>query len=151
MGLDMYLTKKIYVGAEHKHRNVNGEVSITVNGKPLKVNFYKIVNIEERFGYWWEANAIHGWLVNNVQDGVDNCAEYCVSEGQLSELLSICKQIKDNPTPENCEDLLPAQFGFFFGDAKYDQNYFNKIDETINILEEALQEEEGDFYYQSSW
>ena len=72
----MYLTKKIYVGAEHKHRNVNGEVSITVNGKPLKVNFSKIVNIEERFGYWWEANAIHGWLVNNVQDGVDNCAEY---------------------------------------------------------------------------
>ena len=40
--------------------------------------------------------------------------------------------------------------GFFFGGTDYDEWYYNDIENTIKILESAL--EDGDeFYYSSSW
>ena len=33
MGLDMYLTKSIYVGGMYEHRQVKGEINITAYGK----------------------------------------------------------------------------------------------------------------------
>ena len=93
MGLDQYLTKKIYVGAEYKHRKVTGKVEILVNGNPLQINFNKISEIEERVGYWRKANHIHKWFVDNVQDGEDDCKEYYVSHEQLQELVKVCQLV----------------------------------------------------------
>ena len=44
MGLDMYLTKKVYVGANYEHRNVTGKINIKVGDKKL--------NIDELPGYF---------------------------------------------------------------------------------------------------
>jgi hypothetical protein len=52
MGLDMYLTKKTYVGAEYEHRKVTGEVKILVDGVELPIKFNRISEISERVGYW---------------------------------------------------------------------------------------------------
>ena len=97
MGLDMYLTKKIYIGANYKHSNVKGEVNLTKGDKnePIKININRISYIKESVGYWRKANQIHKWFVENIQDGKDDCGDYNVSEEKLSELLAICKKIKN--------------------------------------------------------
>jgi len=43
--------------------------------------------------YWRKANAIHGWFVNNVQNGIDDCQESIVTREQLNELLSVCHEV----------------------------------------------------------
>ena len=43
--------------------------------------------------YWRKANAIHGWFVNNVQNGVDKCQKSPVTRQQLNELLSVCHEV----------------------------------------------------------
>ncbi len=181
MGLDMYLKKKIYVGAKYEHRNVTGRVSLKIDGKPLKVNQKKVSEIVEEVGYWRKANQIHNWFVKNVQDGEDDCGEYSVSIDQLEELLNICKEVKKSSTlvdgaitngykyengvkmpiveegkeivnPEVAEDLLPTGSGFFFGSTDYDQYYMSDIDHTIAIIEAIIKEDNSDGYcYQSSW
>lgn len=90
----MYLTKKTYIGANYEHRNVKGNINITIDGKPVKIDFNKVSAIEEAVGYWRKANQIHKWFVDNIQDGVDNCGEYSLSKEKAKELLSICKEIK---------------------------------------------------------
>jgi hypothetical protein len=117
--------------------------------------------------------------VDNVQDGEDNCREYYVDREQLQELVDTCKKVKESleNSPKKkvqvqvgwqngekmyddvevfedtsvAEELLPTQPGFFFGGTEYDQWYVKDLDNTINQLEPLLQEEGGDFYYQSSW
>ena len=37
-------------------------------------------------------------------------------------------------TPANCEDLLPTQSGFFFGNTEYGEDYWWAVRETIEIL-----------------
>lgn len=170
MGLDMYLSRKKYVGANYEFRNVKGTIDITIDGKKLPIDFNKVSQIEEAVGYWRKANAIHNWFVNNVQDGNDNCREYWVSVEKLQELLDLCKKVKDTAVikegqiqngstfkdgklepimqegryienTSEIEALLPAKEGFFFGSTAYDEWYIRDIEYTIQLLEGLLKEE----------
>jgi hypothetical protein len=150
MGLDMYLSKRTYVrNWEHQKTEERHEVVVTKGGQPTKINPNKVTYIIEEAGYWRKANQIHKWFVENVQNGVDNCGEYYVDSSDLRKLLELCKQVEvDNSLAES---LLPSASGFFFGGTEYDEWYFNDISNTIQILEEALEDERGDYYYSSSW
>lgn len=169
MGLDMYLTKKTYIGAEYEHRKVNAVVEITQNGKKIEIDPKKISQIEERAGYWRKANQIHKWFVDNVQNGVDDCGDYEVSVEQLQALLEVCKKVKETAKLvsgvvangaslkngewipnfeagkqiENAEaisELLPTASGFFFGSTDYDEWFFKDIEKTIEIIESAVKD-----------
>lgn len=170
MGLDMYLTKKTYIGANYEHRKVSGKCDIKIDGKKLPIQFNRISYIIENVGYWRKANQVHKWFVENVQNNVDDCGEYSVSFEQLNELLSLCLQIKErcklmsgvvqngytfdgagNKTPimedgkmmtnqEFAHRTLPTASGFFFGGTDYDEYYLADIEETIEIIEPLINE-----------
>jgi hypothetical protein len=150
MGLDMYLEKRTYVRQwEHQKPEEQYNVEVTKGGEPTNIKPERVTHIVEEIGYWRKQNQIHQWFVENVQNGVDNCGEYCVSKGQLEDLLEICKKIlNDNLL---AEELLPTASGFFFGGIEYDEWYFAGIENTIEILKEALSDTSADYYYSSSW
>lgn len=160
MGLDMYLTKKKYVGAMYDFRNVTGTIDIKIGDKKLPINFSKVSYIEEQIAYWRKANAIHKWFVDNVQEGNDDCREYYVTLDQLKSLRNLCYEVISNREDlTKVAELLPTQSGFFFGGTEFDEWYFNEIEYTISMLDEEINEEEqsrengisNEFYYQSSW
>ena len=150
MGLDMYLSKKTYVKQwDHQSPEEKYEVIVTKGGKPVDgIKAKRVKYIEEEVGYWRKANQIHRWFVDNVQGGVDDCRDAYVSSEDLQKLLDLCKKVQADHSL--AESLLPSASGFFFGGTDYDEWYYNDIENTIKILEEAL--EDGDeFYYSSSW
>ena len=147
MGLDMYLEKEIYVGAEYAHNKVEGTIYITRNGKKLPINFNKVSSITERVAYWRKANMIHNWFVQNVQNGVDDCGRYFVSVEKLEELVNICKEVLADHS--KAEELLPTAEGFFFGNTNYDEDYFYDLEITVEQLSNL--DENDDYYYSSSW
>ena len=147
MGLDMYFTKKYYIWSQNREG-----VKITgVKG----VNSRKVKEISEDAGYWRKANAIHGWFVENVQDGEDDCKEYLVDQEQMIELLNTVNKVlkasklvkgkvyggtrfeggkstiiwEDGKVIENpkvAKELLPVTGGFFFGNYDEDQNPYDQ-------------------------
>lgn len=150
MGLDMYLSKKTYVKYWEHNGDNNYEVTVTKAGKPTKINPKKVSYIVEEVGYWRKANQIHQWFVGNVQGGVDDCRDAYVEREKLEELLNLCKIVSIDK--DKAEQLLPTASGFFFGGTGYDEWYYEQINDTIGILEEALSDEEADhFEYHSSW
>lgn len=154
MGLDMQLTRKVYIGAPYEHNNVKGTIYLTKGkeNKEIKINFSKLSSIEEEVMDWRKANQIHGWFVNNVQDGIDDCKEYYVSHQQLKSLRDLCKQVVDNK--DKAEELLPNTEGFFFGSQNYDEYYFADIQLTYLNLDSQIHSdefEESSYYYSSSW
>lgn len=154
MGLDMYLNKRVFIGANYEYRKVKGNINITMgeDDTPININFNKLDSIEEKIGYWRKANHIHNWFVENVQDGNDDCDTYSVSIEDLKELLDICTKILEDSSL--AEELLPRTQGFFFGSIEYDEYYYDSIRYTISVLKEAI---EGfipgitTYYYRSSW
>jgi hypothetical protein len=150
MGLDMYLEKRTYVKQwDHQSAEEKHEVVVTKGGQPTKIDPKKVKYIIEEAGYWRKANQIHRWFVENVQNGVDNCGDYYVGSEKLTELLELCKKVEADHSL--ADTLLPSASGFFFGGTDYDEWYYNDITNTITILEEALADKHGDYYYSSSW
>lgn len=147
MGLDMYLSAKRYV-SEYSDQDkpiiesINSIMPTKPAMRPRQVIFEAM--------YWRKANAIHGWFVDNVQDGQDDCKEYYVSVERLRELIQTCLQVVEERDPS----LMPPTSGFFFGSSEADDYYYEDLTETAERLTKILSEENinnFDFYYQSSW
>ena len=153
MGLDMYLTKETYIGANFEFNEIGGTLELTKGGSPIPIKFNRVVSISERIGYWRKANQIHNWFVNNVQGGEDDCESHYVTLNQLKQLVKACKSVVDDISL--AEELLPTREGFFFGAYEYDEYYIQDLKDTIEMLtpviEEMEQSQHADIYYQSSW
>lgn len=68
-------------------------VLVKRGGVPLENDQYESVTVEERVMEWESAQHIHNWFVENVQDGVDNRAEYVVRSGHLQKLVAVCEKV----------------------------------------------------------
>lgn len=128
MGLDMYLrrTKKVQ--------------------NPEEVTYSNSESVHE----WRKFNALHKWFVENCQDGVDECQYSFVTKERLISLLAILEQL----TPENCSELFPTEYGFFFGTTEYGDRYWNNVNETKDLLHELIENfdwENASLCYHSSW
>jgi len=151
MGLDMYMTQKIYIGAAYKAEERPGELVIKA---PFGGDIYKIPIM-----YWRKANAIHKWFVDNVQNGVDDCGNYLIDEEMLEKLYKdLTKAIlSQDPT------VIPPTEGFFFGGTEADDYYWHELKRTLEKIKYIIDERKkpydkqdplirtSDFYYHSSW
>lgn len=152
------------------------DMSLVEDYRSEYVHRYSSWDREKKFGWktiietiadWRKANHIHQWFVDNVQDGVDDCGTYEVTEEQLEELLDVCKRVlaasklvdgrvkngytfkngleipnyEDGKYIENptvAQELLPTVSGFFFGSTEYDQWYYEDVKDTVEIIEKVL-------------
>ena len=155
MGLDMYLTAKKYLWSD-ADKELSAKINEAIGVEPdfeKRFNGSSLVAKEISLDamYWRKANAIHGWFVNVVQDGEDNCKEYEVDREQLVTLRDLCKDILEHPDAERETDLDPTQ-GFFFGSYKKDEWYYQDLQNTVEGLDRVLAlPDEYSFSYQSSW
>ena len=135
MGLDMFLYGIEYHSEYDEEDEAFG-----------KKSYYTLTEVI----YWRKANQIHNWFVNNVQNGIDNCAMYYVSEIDLIELKEICEKVLEDKSLASL--LLPTQSGFFFGSTDYDEFYFEDLKYTVEAIDRILNEKRYDWYkYMSSW
>jgi len=161
MGLDMYLYANKYMsgsmwdGAPEYYKEQSrqyAEIIELIGAQTYgKLVDMPSVQIQLKVAQWRKANAIHGWFVENVQDGEDECKKTYVGREQLEQLLDLCKQVLDDTS--KAEELLPVTAGFFFGSYEYDEWYYDYVRDTMNMIEAVLTNvpDECDFYYQSSW
>ena len=145
MGLDMYLDKHVYIGANWEHRNATGGLDITMGDLHIQIPAKEISSVICPGAYWRKANQIHRWFVENVQDGTDDCGTYYVSWEQIQELKYLCLRALAKKNPE----ILPPQGGFFFGSTDIDKWYWNDLQATVDQLEKL--DEGASYYYHSSW
>lgn len=157
MGLDMHLRAEKYI-SDFSHEE--GKNSAEINSILESAGFDRSdvtedspsVRVTVNVLYWRKANAIHNWIVENVQDGEDDCGSYHISRDNLGELADTCAEVIKNPN--SAEDVMPVTSGFFFGSTEYDEYYFEEIERTRTSLMAILSNPHFDkceFYYESSW
>jgi hypothetical protein len=89
MGLDMYLYRKIYIWSPDRRSR-----GWTIPKKyKEQMGNHCVSEIKCEVMYWRKASHIHKWFVQNVQDGVDNCANYNVTTRDLMALKNFCEKI----------------------------------------------------------
>ena len=149
----MYLNARKFTAPEYFNPKDFQKLSAALNLDESKMSEMPSISVTVNVAYWRKSNMIHKWFVDNVQDGKDNCDEYPVSHEKLRELQGLCTQvIKDK---KMASVSLPTQEGFFFGSYEYDEWYFHDIQDTINQIEDVLEnykeEDNWSLSYHSSW
>ena len=124
----------------------------TQNSEANEKTFLKrIISLICKSWYWRKANQIHNWMVNNVQNGNDDCGLYEVS---IDQILKLHKEIVFAMATKDTSKLPPTA-GFFFGSTEIDEWYWEDLADTKKYLEEMqdLFEDNTDtqFFYCSSW
>jgi hypothetical protein len=174
MGLDMYLERTNKNVAQYVKEDLDeikkSNPTLYETLKPYikrRGSYFSWDSLCEEVGYWRKANQVHGWFVENVQDGCDDCDSYEVSKEDIEELQNCCKKIIES-TEINGEKIkdafdfiktdyfniietaeikvdttiaqgtLPSMGGFFFGELEYDEYYFYDICQTLKIIEDVL-------------
>lgn len=156
MGLDMYLSRSVYISNyEHdpKEQKLAKAVMDALDIKDQATYANGGITVRLPAAYWRKANAIHGWFVNNCQDGVDDCRESYVSTEQLTQLRDLCRDILAGTKTK--DDMQPTA-GFFFGNTDNDEWYRADLADTVEKLDKLFATppigKYGDeFYYRSSW
>jgi hypothetical protein len=102
--------------------------------------------------YWRKANAIHGWIINHT-GSIDNCTPISLTKQDLVTLRELCMKVLESNSAEVANELLPPSAGFFFGSTEVDDWYWEDIKDTIDKLNDALEQSVDDamFEYQASW
>jgi len=128
MGLDMYFTR----------RPKNTSCSVDPHRYSHEV------------GYFRKHNALHQWIVDNAQAGIDECQ----STELPSELLAQCFDLVKTSLILRDATIMPPSAGFFFGSTAADELYWDKMIETYSVLQTILETTDWaneSVYYQSSW
>lgn len=128
------------------------EPSIGAGGMDkLCVSVKKTTEIE--MGYFRKFNALHGYIVENFADGVDECQDIYMPVDKTKELVENLKTILDDNT--KAAELLPVTVGFFFGSSEYDSYYFDDVREAYEMFTAALaiigDRDEFTLKYRASW
>jgi hypothetical protein len=129
MGLDMYITKR------------NKDQALVEN---------ESYDASKEVAYWRKFNALHGWFVANIQNGVDDCGLYEVTKDTLHTLLDVLEEVHNLKNPAK----LPPTSGFFFGSAEADDWYWSDVENTIKVISDLIDNTDWDkeqLYYFSSW
>lgn len=138
MGLDMYLYAEKYISA-YDYEHSNGEVSrrdnlnydnvIRASGmSQLPSSEYGGITVSKCVAYWRKANSIHGWIVRNMADGVDNCQRINMSREDIVSLRDACVRALDNRS-----NALPNEVPKSI-ELKEDNNPSEVIDNIIDIF-----------------
>lgn len=167
MGLDMHLEKRKTGVSYKKDKPFNIKVSIGDDSSYQELITHEIDLMIGNMR-WSKANQIHGWFVDKIQGGEDNCGIYGVSKENLEELLELVDSILDVKNNDILAakklalEKLPPTEGFFFGDSQINDYYWLNLEETSEGLKKLLEtninieiNNEGflyDYYqYSSSW
>lgn len=150
MGLDMYLTAELYI-SEYDDNNV-ALINSMKQHAPLGLGEFTPKTASFELAYWRKANAIHGWFVKHVQDGLDECQTSYVRLENLQELKDTCEKVLANLSL--APELLPVSKGFFFGAYEYDEWYTTDLRNTVCRLDKILKNPDAKKWatqYHASW
>ena len=155
MGLDIYLLRKVYVGAGCGSRwlKIEGTVDIRKNGKAVLVELNRIWEITECVGYWRKFAPLHQWMLENALSGENDCLEHVISQEVISKMKVDCKKIisaeKDWIVP--AKEVFPY-LHFEKADPDQLENFLSEIRYTYQILLDLPDESPDAVYcYKASW
>ncbi len=137
VGLNMYLYRTIDMSPVHG----NGDIFVDKMEKLEKVfpelhlNVENGIEFREELATWKRANAIHYWMVNNVQKGIDDDGYHQIPIAKIKVLKVLAELALKSEQPQ---EILPTSENVLFGNANYDEEYRTNLIHTVDVLDNIL-------------
>ena len=149
--VEEYVSRKDWkVDRDKDNQAFNDIVSALELSDVVEQDGWTGLTVQIPVGYWRKANAIHGWIVENFADGVDECQQIHIPRSGMEQLRDLCHAVITDP--DKGKEALPPTAGFFFGSYDIDEWYLQDLKYTYELLTRLLSNDKIEsFLYQASW
>ena len=93
MGLDIYISKKTFIGAMFHASGVNGIISLTKRGKQIPIKLQRVAYVIEDIYHGSKTHWLHNWLNRELPEELMNAKECEISEDVMDRLHRVCNEI----------------------------------------------------------
>ena len=155
MGLDIYLSRRIFIGAMYPSRGITGRIQLFSHGREIPVKLELVASITEDIYHgsktWW----LWEWFNREAPECLQsNGTEHIVSGDTLRKLCRICEEVLSAKETDTFFELCQNKLYFPVNkDIKPDnlQFFIQELEELVQALQNIEQKPDVDFYIAVSW
>ena len=154
MGLDIYLSKKTFIGAMFKSYGITGEIRLFKRGKKIPINLdrvsYVIEDIFQGSKTWW----LYHWLEIELPESLGNAEDQEISEPLMDRLHQACIDVlaHRNMTDfrEVCKEKLYCSLKQEIREDELNC-FLDEVDELAKATDSSEKTDDAVFFVSASW
>ena len=155
MGLDIYISKTIFIGAMYKSCGITGEIHLFKHGREIPVVLENVCSIIEQVYHgrktWW----LLEWLNKELPEGLTgDCEEHQISREELIRLYRACAEVLRHKGEQDFNAVCKAYLGCQPKEG-IDRESLEFFLQDIKALKEAIEgavlDEDVTFTVSASW
>ena len=154
MGLDIYFSKKTFIGATFKSSGINGIISLTKRGKEIPIKLQRVAYVIEDIYHGSKTHWLHNWLNRELPEELMNAKECEISEDVMDRLHRVCNEIlahRNRPDlREICREKLHCDLKPEI-DKEALELFLDEVEELATATDPSEKTDDAVFLVSASW
>ena len=155
MGLDIYFSKKTFIGAMFRSSGISGIISLTKRGKPIPIKAERLAYVEEDIFHGRKTYWLLEWLNQELPESLSNAEEQEIGDDILARLHEACTEVlalRDNryALREACRKKLRCLLKPDISDDARDL-FLDEVKELAQATSPEEQTDDAVFLVSASW
>ena len=154
MGLDIYFSKKTFIGAKYKSQAITGSLSLFNRGKKIPVRLERLTYVIEDIFHGSKTHWLHNWLNTELPEYLGNAEDQEISEDLMDRLHQACVEVlaHRNMTDfrEVCKEKLHCDLKPDLSEEALN-NFLDEVEDLAQATDPSEKTDDAVFIVSASW
>ena len=154
MGLDIYISKKTFIGAMFHASGIGGVISITKRGNQIPIKLQRVAYVIENIYHGSKTHWLHNWLNRELPEELMNAKGCEISEDVMDRLHRVCIEILEHRNSpdlrEICREKLHCDLKPEI-DKEALELFLDEVEELATATDPSEKTADAEFYVSASW
>jgi len=154
MGLDIYLSKKTFIGAMFKSREITGTISLFIRGKKIPIELQRVAFVIEDIYHGSKTHWLYHWLDMELPECLGNAEEQEISKEVMDRLHQACVDVLAHRNMTDFREVCKEKLHFELkpGISKDELDLFlDEVEELARATSSSEKTDDAVFIVSASW
>ena len=154
MGLDIYLSKKTFIGAMFKSSEVSGTILLTKRGKPIPIRPERVTYVEEDVYHGRKTCWLLEWLNHELPEALTGTGEQEIDDNVVDRLHQGCIEVLAHRNMADLREVCREKLRCTLKPDISEEDLEQFLQEVEALAKATSAEEKTDdavFYVSASW
>ena len=154
MGLDIYLSKKTFIGAMFRSSEVRGTINLTKHGKQIPIKLQRVSYVIEDIYHGSKTYWLRSWLNRELPEALANAEEREISGEVMDRLHRVCIEILAHRNIPDlrviCREKLHCDLNPEIGEEALEE-FLRAVGELATATDPSEKTDDAVFIVSASW
>ena len=154
MGLDIYLSKKTFIGAMFHASGVDGIISLTKRGKQIPIKLQRVAYVIEDIYHGHKTHWLHNWLNRELPEVLGNAEEREIDGDVMDRLHRVCIEILAHRNSPDLRDICREKLHCDLNpeiDKEALELFLDEVEELATATDPSEKTDDAVFLVSASW